>query len=171
MRSSRLAFDSGEADEPSIAAALTRGGIEHDVTRGELQALLRGLADALPAAASDGASRATGMLSGDGLDDAVVQDGIAILGLERPILLPAVESMLRLMFLATPLAVGDGRRPIDTLFLILSPNDAGHAALRSKLTSLLDSAEFRDRLAGRMPAHELLAYVRERESTSTVATW
>lgn len=168
MRSARSASVFGECDDLSIAAALTRGGIKYDVTCGELQALLRGLADALPTNSNE-ASRAARMVSGDGLDEAVVQEGIAILGLDRPIRLPAVEPMLRLVFLAAPIAAGDGHRPIDVLFLILGPDHAGHITLRNKLKMFLDSAELRRRLSSRVPADALLACFRDLESNCAVA--
>lgn len=144
----------------SVAAALGRGGVGHDVTRPELWAMLRGVADAMEVCHGEGFcedDRAARSLSPESvLDDALVRGGVAVLCPDRPIVLPGIEPTLRLTYLAEPIDVGAGGRRIDTLFLILGPSAAVHEDLLAELANLLDTPAFVTLLAGRASVERLL---------------
>jgi len=127
------------ANRSSLAAALGRGGVGGPITRAELWALLRGVADAQTLTDADGSG--TRLATTVGLDDAAaVRGGVAILCPTRPILLPGIEPTLRLTYLAESIQAGPQGLSVDALFLILASSVAAHDALLAELTDRLDAS-------------------------------
>jgi hypothetical protein len=163
-------------DGTTVADALARGGIDDGISRGDLLALFRGLADADDGSRSNGAARLLGKLTDGQLDfdaerdldgehdGAVFGDRIAVLGLDRPIVARSAAPSLRLMFLDAPLPAGDAGRAVDTLLLLISPSASAHAGLRRRLLELLDVHAFRQLLAQRNSVPPLIDSVRALES-------
>lgn len=154
---------------PRLAEALARGGIVRGVTDGERRALLRGMSDALSLSESM-RERATvlPMLASDAGGLVAIGDGIAIPRPENPVISPASPAALRLMYLSEPLEVaGQDGRPIDTLFLIVSPDSVTHRALLSRLTDVLRDDGLRAAILERIPAEHLLAALRRREASAS----
>lgn len=144
----------------SLAAALERGGVGHDVTRPELWAMLRGVADAMEVCNDDGVygvSRTARSLSpASVLENALVRGDVAVLCPDRPIVLPGIEPTLRLTYLADPIEAGPGGRRVDTVLLLLNPAATVHDGLFAELVNLLDAPAFLTLLAERAPIERLL---------------
>ncbi len=153
----------------SLAAALRRGGSGHDVTRPELRALLRGVADAQELSGSVGHGSALRLPPGSGLEDAAVRGDVAVLYPGRPIVLPGVEPTLRLSYFAAPIEAGPDGVPVGALFVILSPSPAAHDSLLAGLGDLLEDASFLTLLAEHAPAERLACSVARVEAGALAA--
>ncbi len=104
------------------------------------------------------------LLARENLGSTAVGDGIAIPHVRNPVLLH-VRPAVALCFLEEPIAFGalDGK-PVETLFVIVTPTSRTHLHLLSRLSAALHDREFRRVLKRRATREAILEALRRVES-------
>lgn len=105
------------------------------------------------------------LLAREALGTTAIGDGIAIPHVRNPILLHVDTPMVTLCFLKDPIdfkAIDD--KPVDTIFLLISPTVKTHLHLLSKLAYALRDSRFKTVLQRQGPPTEILAAVKLIES-------
>lgn len=154
-----------DASLPTLSDALEAGGI-HDLAGGDgREAVLRQVVSVL--ALPDEVDREflfEVLLARESLGSTAVGDGIAIPHVRNPVLLH-VRPAVALCFLEKPIPFGalDGK-PVDTLFVIVTPSSRSHLHLLSRLGAALYDTELRDALKQRAKPEEILAAFRRIEA-------
>jgi len=99
------------------------------------------------------------MLAREDLGSTALGGGIAIPHVRHPAVVPGVRPSITLCYLDTPLdlAAPDGQ-PVHILFAILSTTVRGHLQLLAKLSSALHDGAFRQALAARAGAEQILQH-------------
>ena len=143
---------------PRLDDALRVGGVHTNAAGDDPAAVLGGLLAELPL--PDGFDRdglLQMLLARGGLRATSIGDGVALPHPRFPVVLPGQPAAVALCFLGKPLAVAtpDGK-PIDTLFLLLSPTTRAHLQLLARLVFALRDPTFRDLIRRRAPAERLL---------------
>jgi PTS system nitrogen regulatory IIA component len=140
-------FQNGDEDTPpaSFAAALEEGGIFHDVGGTNKESVLHAIVDAiqLPAHVNrDLLFRV--LLAREALGSTGLGDGIAIPHPRNPIVLHVEKPGIALCFLANPIDFGAcDRKPVHTLFTMISPTVSDHLHLLSRLAFSLRDPGFK----------------------------
>lgn len=152
----------GEERMPSLAEALEAGGIVHGVEGADKAAVLRRLVEAMPLPPEVDAGFLHGvLLAREALGSTALGDGVAVPHPRSPILLRVPRALATLCYLATPIDFGalDGR-PVHALFSMVSPTTRIHLHLLSRLAFALRDPAFKDCVARRAPADDVLAAAR-----------
>ena len=125
---------------------------------GAFEPLLGALNAGLPLCAADRALAAEVLLEREKHGATAIGDGIAIPHPRGPLVFPVAAPVVALCFLESPLDFGaaDGK-PVGALFLLLAPGVRSHLALLAELSAALHDERFKDAVARRAPAAELLA--------------
>lgn len=156
----------GQAAEPSLADALACGGVAYGVAGSERAELLRAALQGLPLPDDADREALLGLfLARERMGTTAVGDGIAIPHPRCPLVLGLPHSAVRLCFLAQPHDFGaaDGK-PVDTLFLMACRTVHEHLQLLARLATALRSEAFRQVLAQRAAAAEIIAALRREEA-------
>ncbi len=156
----------GVARLPSFAEALEAGGVHHNLAARGRDAVLRAIVAVLPLPGSvDRDLLFRMLLARETLASTAVGDGIAIPHPRNPIVLRVPAPQVTLCTLKTPVDFGalDGR-PVHALFTLVSPAPRIHLHLLARLSFLLRRPKFRQRIAERAPAADLLAEIRRAEA-------
>lgn len=156
------------APDPEIAAdekkfglllrALNAGGVHHAVAGANAAAVLAAAAERLPLASADRALAAEVLAQREKLGTTALGDGIAIPHPRNPLVFPVEAPVAALCFPERPVDFGaaDGK-PVGALFLLLAPTVRTHLALLAELAAALHDPRFKDAVARRAPAGEILA--------------
>lgn len=157
--SPRMLEEPERAFIPSLAEALSTGGIHYHVEGADKAAVLRSVVDilALPQEV-DREFLYQVLLARESLGSTAVGGGIAIPHVRNPITLHVSRPMVALCFLQTPIDFQaiDGK-PVHTLFTIISPTIKAHLNLLSKLAFGLRSGPLTEILARNGSRGEILA--------------
>lgn len=167
----RAADPLAAAAEPGAAEALERGGVHSGVPgvdgRHAVAALLERVA--LPAGTDRRALLAL-LLAREDLGSTAIGDGIALPHVRTPIVLRLREPLLALGYLEAPLAVaGPDGRPVDKLFLAITPSTKSHLQLLAGLGYLLQDGGVRSALAQRCGLAKLAHAMRAAEQLRSSA--
>ncbi len=104
----------------------------------------------------------------EALGTTAIGDGIAIPHVRNPILLHVDSAMITLCFLKNPIDFkAIDHKPVDTVFLLISPTVKIHLHLLSKLAYALRDQRFKAVLQRQGPQTEILAAVKLVESELT----
>lgn len=158
-----------EADDesmPTLSAALQAGGIVHGLPGADKSAVLRHLVESMPLPADvDPDFLHSVLLAREALGSTALGEGVAVPHPRSPILLRVPTAMVTLCFLETPIDFGalDGK-PVQALFSMISPTTRIHLHLLSRLAFALRDPEFKDGVARRAEAEEILAAARRIEA-------
>lgn len=158
----------GQAAEWGLADALACGGVAHEVAGSDLGQVLAVALQGLPLPhAADREALLELFLARQRLGTTAVGDGVAIPHPRCPLVLALPQSAVRLCFLAQPCDwnAPDGK-PVDTLFLMVCRTVHEHLRLLARLASVLRSDAFRQVLARRPAAAEIVAALRREETVS-----
>ena len=153
-------------DMPTLGAALTAGGIIHGLAGGDKNTVLRRMVESMPLPTDvDPDFLHSVLLAREALGSTAVGDGVAIPHPRSPILLRVPHALVTLCFLAQPIDFDalDGK-PVQALFSLISPTTRTHLHLLSRLAYALRDPGFRDCIARRASAEEILATVRRLEA-------
>ncbi|HRT05036.1 MAG TPA: PTS sugar transporter subunit IIA [Kiritimatiellia bacterium] len=156
-----LPAETGGESMPTLAAALEAGGIVHGLPGNDKDSVLRHLVESMPLPADvDPDFLHSVLLAREALGSTAVGDGVAIPHPRSPILLRVPAPLVTLCFLETPIDFGalDGR-PVQVLFSTISPTTRAHLHLLSLLAFALRDPGFKDCLARRASATEILAAI------------
>jgi PTS system nitrogen regulatory IIA component len=159
-------FREGDKPAVSLADALERGGVFHDVAGGTREEALGAAVALLPLEEESDREMLLSLLLARGAEAAVpLGGGIAIPHVRDPIALAADATSVALFFLRHPVdfQAPDGQ-PVYALFFLVSPNTRAHLETLAKLAHLLRSAPFREAIARRAPREEILETARRLEA-------
>jgi PTS system nitrogen regulatory IIA component len=157
--------DGDEAPPPTLSSALESGGIHYLASARDRESALRQVVSVLQL--PDEVDREflfEVLLARENLGSTAVGDGIAIPHVRNPVLLH-VRPAVALCFLseAIPFGALDGK-PVDILFVIVTPSSRSHLSLLSRLSSALHDAAFRDVLKRRGSPEEITAVLKRVEA-------
>ncbi|HUY87274.1 MAG TPA: PTS sugar transporter subunit IIA [Pirellulales bacterium] len=155
-----LLVEQGQAhcDSESLAGALTAGGVLFDVPGGDRRAALSAVVERLRL--PDGFDRRRLLdlfLHREAQGSTAVGDGIAIPHPRYPVVLSVPSTSATLCFLSHPIdfAAADGK-PVDTLFVLVSPTVRSHLKVLSQLAAALRGEEFRQLVRRKATADEIV---------------
>lgn len=134
-----------------LAQALAAGGTHAAVPGSSSESIMRAVVDRLPLpAATDRSFLAAALLAREALGSTAVGDGIAIPHVRSPIVLAVDCPAIALCQLAQPVALkAPDNRPVDLLFVIISPTVRVHLQLLARLATVLKDETVRSALQNR----------------------
>ncbi len=151
--------DAGRPGTPFalLKQALSAGGVHHGVAGADAASALAAAAERLPLSPPDRALAAQALVEREKLGSTALGDGIAIPHPRSPLIFPVSEPSAALCYLERPADFGaaDGK-PVGALFLLLAPTVRTHLALLAELAAALHVPRFKDAVARRASAEELL---------------
>lgn len=124
---------------PSLHSALTNGGVFYRVSGDTKESALREVVELLRLPEEvDRDFLLRVLMAREAIVSTAVGDGIAIPHVRNPVVLHVGRPSLSLCFLETPIEYGalDGK-PVNALFMIISPTTRAHLHLMSKLSFVL----------------------------------
>ena len=162
----RLPQEANSETMPTLSDALAAGGVIHDLPGTDKNSVLRHLVDSMPLPKDvDPDFLHSVLLAREALGSTAVGDGVAVPHPRSPILLRVPTAMITLCFLKEPIDFGalDGK-PVHALFSMINPTTRAHLHLLSLLAFALRDPGFRDCIARRAGANEILSAVRRLEA-------
>lgn len=160
--------DSPASGEPvSVSDAIRRGGVHHDIPAASIEIALRHASQLAPIADEHRPELLERLLQREELSSTGIGGGIAIPHPRTPLTGIVTISSITVCCLEHPLEMRaiDGQA-VHTLLLILSSHTKTHLRLLARLAFWLRDDTFRELLARRPAADELLAEVTRREAAS-----
>lgn len=151
---------------PSLSNAIDAGGIFYRITGQDKESLLRSIVEQIRFPEEvDVEFLLQVLLAREALGSTGIGNGIAIPHPRNPIVLHIPRPMITLCFLETPIDFGaiDGR-PVDTVFVLVSPTVRAHLHLLSRLAYALKSDEWRQTLSRQGNRDEILGKLRAIET-------
>ena len=155
------------AHVPSLADALTAGGVLYRVVGDNTESVLRAAVDAMRLPDEvDREQLVRVLVTREALASTGIGDGIAIPHVRNPIVLHVPRPTITLCFLERPVEFGalDGK-PVHCLFMLVSPTVRAHLQLLSRLAFALHDSAFRDILKRQALRDEILTEVRRIEAS------
>ncbi len=155
-----LQLQGGQA--PSLAEALSLGGVHQGVAAADRDGAIRAAVERLPLGpGADPEMLIEVMLAREAAGSTAVGDGIAIPHVRAPIVQHGVQPAIALCALAQPVDFGarDGKQ-VHTLFLLATPTVDAHLQILARLAAALHDPEFKNAVLRRAPADEILAHAR-----------
>ena len=143
----------------TLADALSAGGIFYQLPGQDIESALRAVVERMPLPDRFDREMLLAMfLSRELLGSTAVGDGIAIPHPHYPVVLSVPGPQVSLCFLehAIDFSASDGR-PVDTLFVMVSPTARWHSRLITQVARALGDAEFRRLVATKAPAETICA--------------
>jgi PTS system nitrogen regulatory IIA component len=165
----RIPFSAEMFNEPGrtngcaggLCDALELGGIAYGLEASDKRSALNAVVAAMPLPEQfDRSSLVELFLAREAMGSTAVGDGVAIPHPRHPVILPVGRPQLTICFLNQPIDFGaSDKRPVHTLFVVISPTISGHLQLLAKLAHLLQDATFREILHRRGAKPEILGAV------------
>lgn len=162
-------FNEGDKPEtplPSLSEAIKAGGISYRLGGSDKPSVLRALIDVIKLPEEvDQEFLFQVLLARESLGSTGIGDGIAIPHVRNPIVLHVTKPLIALCFLEHPIAFGsiDGQ-PVSTLFALISPTVRAHLHMLSRLSFVLQNAEFRGALKRQASRDELMTIMAKTEA-------
>lgn len=153
---------------PALSDALKAGGIVHGLPGTDKDSVLRHLVESMPLPADvDPDILHSVLVAREALGSTAIGDGVAVPHPRSPILLRVPTALVTLCFLEHPIDFEalDGK-PVHALFSMISPTTRTHLHLLSRLAFALRDPEFKESIARRADAEEILAAARRIEAPS-----
>jgi PTS system nitrogen regulatory IIA component len=151
---------------PSVAEALSQGGIYYDIKGDDKASVLRSVVGAIVLPPQmDRDFLLDMLLAREALGSTGVGSGIAIPHPRNPIVLNVSKPFLSLLFLEKPVDFESvDKIPVHALFTLISPTTRLHLHLLSRIAFLLHHQDFRNTLLSRAPADRILSGIARIES-------
>ncbi|ACM20063.1 helix-turn-helix transcriptional regulator, MerR family, PTSIIA domain-containing [Geotalea daltonii FRC-32] len=147
---------------PHLSQVLKAGGTHHDIQGKTKDEVLKNIISLLkfpPQADRDYILQV--LMAREALGTTAIGDGIAIPHVRNPILLHVNAAMITLCFLTNPIDFkAIDNKPVDTIFLLISPTVKVHLHLLSKLAYILRDQRFKAVLQRQGPQSEIIAAVK-----------
>lgn len=157
---------------PRLDEALKRGGIFHHIAGTDKSSILYEIVSLIDLPREvDRNQLHQILLARESLGSTAIGDGIAIPHVRHPMVFNSLNPAITLCFLDNPIDFGaaDGKF-VDILFLMVSPTVRTHQHLLSKLALAIKDNQFRNALARRTPAEEILSNARRIERSISLRT-
>ncbi len=151
---------------PSVVEALRAGGVIEKVPGDDKRAVLAAMVSHLKLPKGvDRESLLQVLLAREQLGSTGIGEGIAIPHVRNPIVLRVPKPMIALGLLDHPIEFGAvDRRPVHTLFLVITPTTRSHLHILSHLGYILQDRAVRDALAARAPSRLMLELMEQAET-------
>jgi PTS system nitrogen regulatory IIA component len=152
------ALPAAHGAERTLGDALSAGGILYDVPGDDVATALRSVVEQMRLPESlDREMLLQMFLSREGLGSTAVGDGIAIPHPRYPVVLSVSGPQVTLCFLNHPIdfKARDGR-PVDTLFVMVSPTARWHTMLITQVARALSDSGFRQLVGSKAGADQIL---------------
>jgi PTS system nitrogen regulatory IIA component len=151
---------------PGLDVALEAGGVYDQVEGDDAAEVLRAVVRRLKLPpAMDPEFLHQVLLAREALGSTAVGDGIAIPHVRNPVVLQGCEPSVTLCYLARPIAFGAlDRRPVSTLFTLISPSIRSHLHLLARLSAALHDSAFKRAVLDRRPAPAIFTEARRVEA-------
>lgn len=147
---------------PSLSQVLKAGGIHQNIDGTDKDEVLQTIISLLklpPQIDRDYILQV--LMAREALGTTAIGDGIAIPHVRNPILLHVDTAMITLCFLKTPIDFkAIDHKPVDTIFLLISPTVRIHLHLLSRLAYALRDPRFKAVLQRQGPQSEIFAAVK-----------
>jgi len=156
--------DTNLPPETSLGEALQAGGVHGGIPGEDQAAAVRSLIHRIPGLAAVQKETLSGVL-GSHREFGFVEigDGMAIPHVRHPIVLSENEAILAIGYLNVPLAVPDSH-PVNTLFLLVTPNVRLHLKMVARLATLLRDPGFKAAIRTRAGEKAILQECRRLET-------
>lgn len=158
--------EGGETPLPSVAEALSRGGIHYRVSGKSKEESLAAVVEILPLPREvDRGFLLSVLLARENLGSTGIGDGIAIPHVRNPIVLHVEQPMVALCYLEEAIDFGalDGL-PVRILFTLITPTVRTHLHILSRLAFLLRAPRFRELVLAESSRDAIFAAAREVEA-------
>ncbi len=142
----------------TLSDAISAGGILYDLPGENVEAALRSVVERMPLPESlDRGMLLQMFLSRENLGSTAVGDGIAIPHPRYPVVLGVSRPQVTVCFLKHPIdfKARDGR-PVDTLFVMVSPTARWHSMLITQVAKALSDDRFRGFVMSRAATDQIL---------------
>ena len=152
---------------PSLASAISSGGIYYGLQGTNKQELLQSAVRVLPLPETvDRTFLVQMLLAREAIGSTGVGDGIALPHPRNPVVLSIGHPLVSLSFLENPIDFDaiDGK-PVYVFFLLISPTVRTHLHLLSRIAYTTQNSAVKKLLAAQAPAHAILAAVDAAENT------
>lgn len=149
-------------DAESLAAALKAGGVQYDTPGDSRQSVLEAVVERMPLPERfDRRKLLELFLSRESLGSTGVGDGIAIPHPRYPVVLSVPSPTATLCFLERSIDFkAPDAKPVDTLFVLVSPTVRSHHKLLSQLAAALRDDRFRETIRRRAEPDVILSELR-----------
>jgi nitrogen PTS system EIIA component len=151
----------------SLAELVKRGGVYYNIPGSSPSEALAEAVKALSLPKGlDREALLVAILEREALMPTALGNGVAIPHPRSPMLTDASRQRVAALFLKTPLAYSAlDRKPVSTLFLILSSDAKSHLSILASLSYLCQKQDFLDLLAKRPSTEELVAHISAAEAS------
>jgi PTS system nitrogen regulatory IIA component len=152
------AAPTAQAHYDTLGDSLSTGGIFYDLPGDDVNSALRSVVERMPLPEGFDREMLLGMfLSREHLGSTAAGDGIAIPHPRYPVVLSVTGPQVTLCFLQHPIDfnASDGR-PVDTLFVMVSPTARWHSLLITQVAMALSNARFRELVLRKAMANEIV---------------
>jgi PTS system nitrogen regulatory IIA component len=156
------AFDADldpEDRAPSLADALRRGGVHHDVPASDRATALRAAVERMPLPASvDREFVVDVLVARERSSSTAIGEGIAIPHVRQPVVAAGSPALVSVSYLHQPVPFGaPDAKPVHTVLLIVSSTVRTHLQMLAHIARALLSPGFRDAIERRASTEELAA--------------
>ena len=150
----------------SLSDALESGGVFYRVSGSDKQSVLKEIVSLMRLPEEvDRAFLLNVLLAREEMVSTAIGDGIAIPHVRTPIVLRVQRPMVSLCFLDRPIEYGAlDKKPVDTLFTLISPTVRSHLQLLSMLSFALKDEGFRSIIAKKSLREDISNALRKVES-------
>jgi len=154
------------ADSVSLAELVRRGGVYYNISGSTPAEVLSAAVKAVSLPKGlDRDALLTAILERESLMPTALGNGVAIPHPRSPMLKDKETQRVAVFFLKTPIPYNAlDRKPVSTLFLILSADAKSHLGVLASLSYLCQRKDFLDLLATRPSTEELVEYVASNEA-------
>jgi PTS system nitrogen regulatory IIA component len=149
-----------------LTQALRKAGIVTGLHGADRAAILRAAVERLRLPPhADRAVILDMLLARERLGSTGIGEGFAVPHVRNPIVLRVAEPMVTLFLLDQPIDFGSGdRKPVHSLFLMITPTMQSHLLVLSRLGGVLQDAGVREVIRRRAPAAAILAEIERCEA-------
>lgn len=156
-----------------MSELLKAGGIFYDVDGTEKRDVLKEFVARLPLPPEqDRATLLSVLEAREAMGSTGIGDGVAIPHVRNPIVLHVDQAFVTLGLLRHPIDFGaiDGK-PVDVLFMVVSPTVPVHLRILAQLGFLLRDQELREMLRRRAPKDEIIGRIEYLEANRTTGSY
>src|SRR5262245_39130595 len=160
-------FAEPDAPVPTLLDAIQAGGITYRVGGDDKESALRSAVEVMRLPDEvDRMFLLQVLLAREALASTAIGGGIAVPHARNPVVLHVPRPMVSLCFLETPVPFGalDGK-PVEVLFLLVSPSMRGHLHLLSLLSFAIHDERFRDTVSEQASRDEIYDSIRRVEAS------
>jgi PTS system nitrogen regulatory IIA component len=166
ISSAQFQHSDDEDRPPSLADAISVGGVHSNVGGDDRESVLHNIVQLLPIDDGDRELIMDFLMAREALGSTGIGDGIAIPHVRNPVVLHVPHPTITVCFLPKPVEFDaiDGK-PVTTVFLLVTPTVRSHLYLLSRLSAALMDPIFKEAIVNRASATEIVAEAKRVEGS------